>query len=169
MTVRPKTRKKLSPKKINCGLLHTNEYKDTYMNTLRTSLAEVDSDMYEEDLDVSWGRISDAICSDGLAALGTSRKKHRDWFDESDEVVELIRAKNAANASAIANPNSVHLRQKFADLRAETQRRLRVIENNWWENFATEIQTYADTNDIHKFYEAIRTAVGPTRRPLMPV
>ena len=98
-------------------------------------------------LDHTWSQISDTLRSAGLDALGTSRKRHRDWFDESNqEVKELLRTKNAAHNAAIAHPNSTYLRRKFAEVRAETQRRLREIENKWWLSFAQELQSYADTN-----------------------
>ena len=139
------------------------------METVTTKLHSVGG-AEEEGLDHKWSQISDALRSAGLDVLGTSRRRHRDWFDESDhEVRELLRVKNAAHGSAVSHPNSEYLRRKFAEVRAETQRRLREIENNWWLSFAQELQSYADTNDIHKFYETMRATVGPTRRPFTPV
>ena len=51
----------------------------------------------------------------------------------------------------------------------QERRRLREVENDWWTGFACEIQSFADTNNIHKFYEAVTAAVGHRRRPSTPV
>ena len=100
-----------------------------------------------EDLNHKWSQISDALETAGLDVQGTFQKRQRDWFDESDEVRELLRIKNTAHGSAISHPNSVYLRRMFAEVRAETQRKLREIEKNWWLIYAQELQSYAETND----------------------
>lgn len=166
LTIRPKTRINGSTKKVNCGLLSNTQHREAYMEAVITGLHNVS----DGDLDHTWSQIADTVRSAGLDALGTSRKRHRDWFDESDQQVkELLRTKNAAHNAAISHPNSSYLRRKFAEVRAETQRRLREIENKWWLSFAQELQSYADTNDIHKFYESMRATVGPTKRASAPV
>ena len=169
LSVRPRSRMNGAKKKVNCGLLHNSHHREEYMEAVKIKLNSAGgADM--EDLDQKWSQISDVLKSAGLEVLGASRKRHRDWFDESDqEVAELLRNKNTAHRSALSHPKSAFLRGKFAEVRAETQRRLREVENNWWLSFAQEIQSYADTNDIHKFYETLRATVGPVRRPSTPV
>ena len=34
------------------------------------------------------------------------------------------------------------------------------MKNNWWIQKAKEIQQFADTNDMQKFYEALKTLVS---------
>ena len=166
LAVRPKSRIRGSTRKLNYGLLSSTQHREEYMEAVSTKLRNLS----EGDLDHAWTQLSDTLQSAGLETLGTSRKRHRDWFDESDqEIKDLLRTKNAAHNAAISNPNSIYLRRKFAEVRAETQRRLREIEDKWWQSFARELQSYDDTNDIHKFYEAMRASVGPTKRASMPV
>ena len=44
------------------------------------------------------------------------------------------------------------------------------MENEWWERLAAEIQGYADENDSHNFYSAVKRAYGPqASRSLAPV
>ena len=121
-----------SRKKVNCGLLRSTQHREANMDTVKIKFQKLSgSDL--EDLNHKWSQISDALLSVSLDLLETSRKRHKDWFNESDhEVRELPCIKIAAHCSAILHPNSVYLRRKFAEVRAETQRNLRKIENNWW-------------------------------------
>jgi len=43
------------------------------------------------------------------------------------------------------------------------------MENTWWLNKVTEIQTYADTSDTQKFYDAIKSVYGPRHHCIRPV
>ena len=43
------------------------------------------------------------------------------------------------------------------------------LENSWWESRATDIQGFADQNDIHSFYESLKQVSGLTNRVIMPV
>ena len=51
----------------------------------------------------------------------------------------------------------------------ETQRRLKDIKNNWGRNYVQELQTYADTYNIHKLYATLRAIIGLTKRLFTPV
>ena len=168
LCMRSKTRKWGSPKKIDCGRLQGPELRETFQDTLKTNLTRSNSATDTENLRRE--RITNAVRSAGLAGLGTNRRKHRDWFDESDPTIrELLQAKHAAHAAVLRCPNSVNLRWRFAELRAETQRRLKAIKNDWWSSLAREIKSHADSNDIHKFYAILRTVGGPVVRQLTPV
>ena len=39
----------------------------------------------------------------------------------------------------------------------------------WWVKLANEIQGYAQTNNTHNFYNAIKHAYGPTSNTTAPV
>ena len=102
--------------------------------------------------------------------IGLRTRKHRDWFDENDtEIRELLSKKNCAHNASIRNPSSIPLRNKFRELRAHVSRELRRMENRWWTQLAGEIQTHADMNDMHNFYNSIKRAYGPTSRCTAPV
>ena len=157
-------------KEVNFSLLQDPEHREAYRSTVRTKLSHLNTALDADDSNLRWEGTLCVVRTAGLAALGTSQRKHRDWFDENDQAInELLRAKNAAHSAALSRPGSGHLRQRFAELRAETQRKLREMENSWWMSFARKIQNYADSNDIHEFYETLTTIVGPTKRPFTPV
>ncbi|XP_076055265.1 uncharacterized protein LOC143033659 [Oratosquilla oratoria] len=54
-------------------------------------------------------------------------------------------------------------------IRADVQRHLRCTENDWWKERTLQIQQYADSNDIHDFYDAVKTIYGPVRRGKQPI
>ena len=43
------------------------------------------------------------------------------------------------------------------------------MENSRWLRLADEIQGFADSGDLHKFYAALKRVYGPTDRSLAPV
>ena len=103
-------------------------------------------------------------------ALGYSSKKHQDWFDENNaEIRKLLQAKHEAHAAILRNPKSVELQSKWKQIRAQLQKELRHMENSWWRQKAQELQSYADTNDVHKFYQAAKAAYGPSKITIHPV
>ena len=102
--------------------------------------------------------------------LGIEKKTHRDWFQENDsEIKAMLDQKNRAHTACLRNPASTTLRQRFADLRSSVQSRLRQLEDQWWKDLAREIQGYADTNNIQKFYEATKKVYDPIKRSTVPV
>ena len=43
------------------------------------------------------------------------------------------------------------------------------MQNEWWLGKAKEIQSYADSNETQKFYEAIKAIYGPSQHSINPV
>ena len=64
----------------------------------------------------------------------------------------------------MVNSSSVTLRNRFKELRSETQRELKGVENDWWVSVADEIQGYADLNDAQNFFDAVKQAYGPMNK-----
>ena len=118
----------------------------------------------------SWNHVSQQLLVAANEILGSERKNHRDWFKESaTEIQILLEEKNRAHSACLRNPSSVQMRRRFAELRARAQSRLRQLENQWWQDLAREIQGYADSNNMQKFYESTKRLYGPTKRAIMPV
>ena len=72
------------------------------------------------------------------------------------------------NARVGTNHHTV-LHQKWKELRSRAQKELRQAENKWLSDKANEIQSYADTNETQKFYDAIKAAYGPRHHSVHPV
>ena len=126
---------------INDDQLTTNEYCDRFHATLRSTAEEV---------------------------LGVVKRKHQDWFDESDTIItELLHEKRVAFHAYLANKNSVQAKLKYTHLRSEVQRKLRVLQNDWWISKSKEIQAAADSHNSKSFYAAVKAIYGPKKGPLL--
>ena len=63
----------------------------------------------------------------------------------------------------------VHCRPKTGEARREVQRTQRTMQNKWWTEKAQEIQSFADRNDMHNFYNAVKSIYGPTKKFITPL
>ena len=168
--IRPRQRRAgVTKRKLNCEALQNPALRQQFQVKSEEALSSTPVES-SSDVEAQWIQISSTIRKAAEDTLGFREKQHRDWFDENrEDIRSLIAVKNSAHDSLIRNPNSPALRQRFVDLRATVQRETRRMENEWWINLASEIQGYADENDTHRFYDAIKKAYGPTSRSTVPV
>ena len=57
--------------------------------------------------------------------------------------------------------NSTAKRDKYISSRRNVQSKLRQIQDKWLSDKADEIQKYADTHDMKRFYNALNDIYGP--------
>ena len=171
LSIRPKTRlRSRTVKKLNTRLLKDPEKRSEFQQVLEEKLDSRQPIPEEVDVTGRWQQLSSDLGGCAESTLGICRRKNRDWFDDnSSAIAELVQAKNRAHNAAVANPSSVTLRNRFKELRSETQRELRRIENGWWVSLAEEIQGYADSNDAQNFFNAVKQAYGPMNKSVAPV
>ena len=157
--IRPRQRRAgVTKRKLNCEALQNPALRQQFHVKSEEALSSTPVES-SSDVEAQWIQISSTIRKAAEDTLGFREKRHRDWFDENrEDIRSLIAVKNSAHDSLIRNPNSPALRQRFVDLRATVQRETRRMENEWWINLASEIQGYADENDTHRFYDAIKKA-----------
>ena len=68
-----------------------------------------------------------------VSVSGIHDRKHQDWFDDnSQQIRDLLKAKNEAHAAKLRNPTSSTLHNNWKELRSKAQRELRQMENKWW-------------------------------------
>ena len=169
ITIRPAIRRQKACRKLNCATLEDPKKKEEYKNALSARLI-ADEHVQGANVDERWQALSCHLKETGKEILGYEKKKNRDWFDENNsEIKALLKRKNAAHNARIKQPDSQYLSDKFKELSAQAQRKLREMENKWWIDFASQMQDFADTNNVHRFYETMRCAVGPKNRSLTPV
>ncbi len=117
-----------------------------------------------------WSQLSKSILEAAAETLGYTTRKHQDWFDDNNkEIRELLKAKNDAHSASLRSPGCTELRNKWKSLRNHVQKELRLMENSWWIEKASEIQQYADSNDTPNFYNAIKAVYGPSHHSVHPV
>ena len=156
-------------KNINCAALKDDSQRQLFQEEIGTMLRGCieNGDLTATE---SWEHVVEQLLASATNILGTVRKEHRDWFKENGpEIKTLLEKKNQAHHACLNNPSSVQLRQRFSELRSTTQSRLRELEDKWWRDLAAEIQGYADTNNMQKFYESTRRMYGPAKRNVVPV
>ena len=168
--IRPKQRREgTNKRKLNCCILKNEETRSQFQEQVSEALINDRMD-HQLDPENNWTRIASTIRTTAEQVLGFQTKRHRDWFDENrTEICELIARKNRAHDALLRNPSSATVRETFTELRKVVQRELRRIENDWWVKLAGEIQGYADENDTHSFYNAVKCAYGPIARTTAPV
>ena len=170
LKMRPAVRRaKQRFKKINCAGLSNKQLRGTFEEKVN-QLVQDTGVINSCDLNNKWDAFSSNLISLAKDVLGTTPRKHRDWFEENNTAIQdLLKAKNHAHVDCLKNPTSTVLRQRFARLRSEAQKCLRDLEDSWWKQLSLEMQGYADTNNIHRFYECTKRINGPIKRNILPV
>ena len=156
LQIRPRPRRSGTAKKLNCDSLRNPQVRESYENMVQELTQEIDG-QESDSLSTKWDNLATRLMAAAQGILGVSTRKHRDWFRESShEISALLSEKNEAHQAALRNPSSTFLRQRFSELRSSAQARLRALEGQWWDQLAHEIQGYADTNDMHNFYQSTK-------------
>ena len=166
LRVRPPIRKKPANKKLDCAALGEEETVRSFQETISARLGSALTPGIEE----GWKELATATTAAAEEVLGRAPRKNQDWFDANQQGIrQVIDAKNKALAASLSNPSSTYLRNKYKEARANSQRTLRNMENEWWLKLAADIQGYADSGDLQNFYSALKQVYGPTDRSLAPV
>ncbi|KAL6464878.1 hypothetical protein MHYP_G00271950 [Metynnis hypsauchen] len=124
----------------------------------------------DHSLDEQWTAISSTLHEAAAQTIGFKNKNHQDWFDNnSDTIHNLLNNMHKAHQVALKNPSSNTARLLWQKARRDVRRTLRIIQNEWWTAKAQEIQSFADRNDMHNFYNAVKTIYGPTTHSITPL
>ena len=117
----------------------------------------------------SWSSFRNTVYTAAYETLGPTQRKHQDWFDENDkEINKLLEEKNRLHR-AYTNDKSSASKAAFSKARNTVQKKLQEMQDKWLSNKAKEIQHYADTNDMKRFYESVKTVYGPRSASSSPL
>lgn len=87
----------------------------------------------QREVNALWDEVIRALHSSTKECLGNTHRKSPDWFDESAGIIQpQLAAKNRANDAHLANPSSRTLKKRWQEKRAEVQKTLREVQNEWW-------------------------------------
>ena len=112
----------------------------------------------------------DTVAKTAKEVLGAKTRSHEDWFDENDEKIrEALHAKNKSYIEWQNNPSSVSKRERFKTLQAKVQSDLGLMQDQWWQDKAAEVQYYADTHNSKKFFSLLKTFFGPSASSCSPL
>ena len=170
ISMRPKYQRK--PKylreRLQISKLQNPSTKDRFTAAVKDSLTPPD---YNDDIETHWLRFKSSLTNTAKEILGTERsRKSPDWFADSEtHIAPLLDAKHKAMKTAINKPGDVAAQIGFINIKREVRQEIRKIKDSWWKEKAREIQPYADNHDYRRFFEAIKTVYGPSRKASFPI
>ena len=114
---------------------------------LENKMDEVIKEQTETALNVeeTWTKLRDTVYQGALDVLGTTKRKHRDWFDENDaEAATILRKMHESHLQWINDRESTAKTDIYRHHKQSAQGRLRAMKEQWWSDRATELQEAAD-------------------------
>ena len=121
-----------------------------------------------------WETLRDTLYRIGKDVLGFVEKKHQDWFDENDtEISQLFSEKRFAESQLLVEGLSVELKRQrtsiVKSLKSKIQKRLRQMENSWWDNKIGQIELASNIGDSKKLHCLLREIYGPRSSTVSPL
>ncbi|XP_049595938.1 uncharacterized protein [Syngnathus scovelli] len=170
LELRPPLRKTPPCRWLNCDALKSTHSVNLLREQIALQLSKIPETPTDVNISATWSTLRTAIHQAVVESIGYTRRRHQDWFDNSaPDIHNLLQVKHKALAAHLSNLQSSSLKASYNDIRAETQRTLRAMENEWWVKKASEIQHHADTNNSYALYDAIKSIYGPQRKNIAPV
>ena len=162
---RPQSSK--SHKKLNIQKILQQSTKDQLAEEMSKQLETLQT---SNDIEEDWKLLKEITYSTALSVLGPTQRKHQDWFDQNDEEIGiLLEKKHASHKALLSDPTSIAKKTAFNKCRSTVQSELRKMQDSWLNKKASEIQNYADKNDIKNFYSALKAIYGPTSSGSSPL
>ena len=124
--------------------------------------------------ETTWDAFKTSVYEACEKVLGHCNRKRQDWFDENDNEIQLLLdIKSKALQAVLQGGKTVdEHRQRmneFKGIKAEVQRKLRIMKDTWWSNKANEIQLAHDTNNTKLLYNLLREVYGPSSSSIAPL
>ena len=111
-------------KRLDVTKLKIPKVQQEFANNLEHELSRVESN--------DWEFMKEMIYSSALQVLGSTSRKHQDWFDENDIVIQtLLKEKRQLFRAHQNDPKSKSKKNAFANMRREVQKRLQNQQNTW--------------------------------------
>ena len=158
---RPKTGP-APPTKINTVRIRDNKVKEQLETEIDTALERYN--IIDYDLEGSWNELKNIAHQTALAVLEKPKRKHQDWFDDSDPgMTKLIEVRNKARDKHLQR-STRQTKAQLTEAKRQLQQYTRKLKSDWWESKAQELQLSADVNDMKGFYSGLKAVYGPQKR-----
>ena len=110
------------------------------------------------------------IHSSAMDSLGPVSCKPQDRFDKNDKEIQGLREeKHQKHKAYLRNTSSVSSKTAYSNICRTVQTRLRGMHHFWLSKKAGEMQSFADSNDMKKFFDALKTIYGPQSSETTPL
>ena len=159
---------KKAPKRLNVSKLKGDHIKQALVEELDSKLQQQSID--SQDVESDWATFRDIVYAAALEVVGSTTRKHQDWFDDNNERIQsMLDEKHRLHRAHLNDPSSTSKKAAFCNIRGRLQLELRQMQDKWLSEKADEIQCYADRNDMKNFYSALKTVYGPTSSGSSPL
>lgn len=152
-------KEKKTNKRLNVTKLEQHSVRQNLSEDLDSKLSQLN--LFSNGVEEAWAAFRDTVFNTALTHLGQNMRKHQDWFDENDEVIQkLLDEKRRAHRDIQQDTSSAFKKAAFKSIKGKVQTKLREMKDTWLSNKADEIQKYADSNNCKRFYEALKAIYG---------
>ena len=124
---------------------------------------------YNGTINNQWETLCEKVYETSIDTLGHTTRKHQNWFDENyAEMLSLLEERRRIHDAFCPN------RQETENCATRKQnlnckKKLRAIQNAWWDKKADELQQLADGNSSKGFFTAIKQVNGPQKTAVAPI
>ena len=122
------------------------------------------------EIDRIWGATRDAAYKASFDSVGTTKRRHQEWFDENEKRIQsLLENKRVLHQMTLTQNSTEDAKSRYRDACHEVQAKLRVMKDEWWDAKATEVQGVADRHEEKEFYTALKEVYGPIHSATVPL
>ena len=123
-----------------------------------------------DNVEYSWASFHDTVFMQQLTRIlaPPSASIKTGLMKTTKKIAKLLEEKQRLHRVYLKN-NSPANKAAFSNIRSMVQSRLRQMQDSWLSQKAEEIQHYADTKDMKRFYESIKVVYGPQRATPSPI
>ena len=149
------------PKRINVSKLRIPEVRETLQNAFENI-----------ECDGSWSKFKSEVYDSSVEVLGLKKRKHRDWFNENDSNINVLlerRYKLKVQYLNAPKGRKDEVKTLFREGKAQLQRELRRMKNEWWKGVSKEIQHAYNRKDSKELYHLIKQVFGPQSSVVVPM
>ena len=138
---------KKAPKRLDVSKLNRDNIKQALTEELHSKLHQQSFD--SRDAESDWATFRDIVYAAALEVVGTTKRKHQDWFDKNNKSIQSMSdEKHRLHSAHLNDPLSAAKKAAFCNVKRSLQLELRQMQDKWLSEEADEIQCYADRNDL---------------------
>ena len=167
ITPQVKHNHKAMPKKLDVSKLKSSETRSALSSACDEKLSSLVS---TDNIEYSWEQFRDVLYESSTEILGFPKRRHQDWFDENDQVIQSsIQHMYNLHKDWMSDKNSVPKKRLYTTHKNSVQAQLRNLKQAWWDNKARALQAAADTHDMKSFYQNLKGVFGPKTDGCTPI
>ena len=155
-------RRRLTPvKKLNIDRLKSCQTREKLASDLRSAYETLDRPT-NNSASENWAIFKNATYTVAEDVLGSPARKHKDWFNENDPVINpLLTNLHGLHLEWIEDRDNTVLKTAYKICKQQAQKSLRTMRDSWWKARAADLQNAADKRDYKSFYQGLKAVYGP--------